>query len=98
MDIILTLEQVTDVTNILAQYAPDGWTSLKMHLVTDETHTELKTWAETESNPEHGFHLDSKDRSDLDKLIDCAWKASKCAWNTLDFSVTADGDFELNAR
>ena len=75
MNTVLTTDQVSAITNILMQYAPDGWTSLRMHLVTDETHTELTTWAVTES-----------------------WEASSRAWNTLDFSVTADGDFELNAQ
>ena len=62
MNTILTTDQVSAITNILTQYAPDGWTSLKMHLVTDEMHTELTTWAETGSNPKHGFRLDSEDR------------------------------------
>ena len=98
MNTVLTTDQVSTITNILTQYAPDGWTALKMHLVTDETRTELTTWAETESNQKHGFRLDSEDRPVLDELIDSAWEASDRAWNTLDFSVTADGDFELNAQ
>lgn len=98
MNTVLTTDQVSNITNILTQYAPDGWTSLKMHLVTDETHTELTTWAETKSNPKHGFRLDPEDRPVLDELIDAAWESSGRAWNTLDFAVTADGDFELNAQ
>lgn len=98
MNTVLTTDQVSAITNILTQYAPDGWTSLRMHLVTDETHTELTTWAETESDPKYGFSLDSEDRPVLDELIDNAWETSGRTWNTLDFAVTADGDFELNAQ
>jgi len=97
MNNILTADQVSEITNILTQYAPEGWTSVKMHLVTDETCTELTTWAETESNPKHGFRLDADDRPVFDELIDRAWNASGRTWGTLDFSVTADGDYELNA-
>ena len=98
MNNILTDDQVATIVNILTQYAPDGWTSLKMHLITDEVHTEVTTWAETDSNPKHGFRLDSEDRPVLDELIDKAWEEGGRSWSTLDFSVTADGDFELDAN
>lgn len=95
---VLTNEQTTQLVNILAQYAPDGWKTLNMHLVTDESHTEVTTWATTDENPKYGFHLDDEDRSALDEMIDNAWEGSGRAWNQLGFSVTADGDFEINAN
>ena len=98
MNTVFTTDQVSAFTNIQMQYAPDGWTSLKMHLVTDEMHTELTTWAETESNPNHGFRLVAEDRPVLDELIDDVWESSGRAWNALHFAVTADGDFEINAQ
>ena len=97
MKVALTADQVSKIVEILTQYAPEGWTALKMHLVTDEAHTEVSTWAETNANPEHGFVLDDGDRATLDELIDAAWKSSSCSWNSLDFSVTADGEYELSA-
>lgn len=98
MSNIFNEEQVEMVVDILTQYAPEGWMSLNMHLATDESHTEVTAWAETESNPKHGFHLDAEDRSVLDELIDKVWENSGREWNTLDFSVTADGNFELEVQ
>lgn len=95
---VLTNEQTTQLVNILAQYAPEGWKTLNMHLVTDESHTEVTTSATTEDNPKYGFHLDNEDRSSLDEMIDNAWESSGRAWNQIDFSVTADGDFEIIAN
>ncbi len=92
---ILTNEQVSGICNILTQYAPDGWTELKMHLVTDENHTEVTTWAVTGQNPEHGFRLDADDRAVLDNMIDAAWESSGRSWSSMDFSVTANGGFTL---
>ena len=95
MNTILTNEQISAICDILTQYAPDGWTELKMHLVTDEKHTEVTTWAVTGQNPEHGFRLDADDRAVLDELIDSVWKSSGRSWNEMDFSITANGEFTL---
>jgi hypothetical protein len=95
---VLTNEQVTHLVSILTQYAPDGWKTLNMHLLTDESHTEVTTWATTDENPKHGFHLDNDDRSSLDEMVDIAWGSSGRAWNQIDFSVTADGEFVINAN
>lgn len=98
MNDILNNEQVTSIANLLAQYAPDGWAVLKMHLVTDESHTEVTTWAVTDENPKHGFRLDTGDRATLDELIDGVWEKGGRSWNVLDFSVSSEGDFEIEAK
>lgn len=98
MNNILTNDQVSTIVDILTQYAPEGWTDLKMHLETDESHTEVTTWAVTESDPKYGFHLDSEDRPVLDELIDGVWEAGGRAWNQMDFSVSSDGDFSIEAK
>lgn len=95
---VLANEQATQLVNILAQYAPDGWKALNMHLVTDESHTEVTTWAITDENPKYGFHLDDEDRSALDEMIDNAWESSGRAWNQIDFIVHANGDFKISAN
>lgn len=95
---VLTNEQTAQLVNILTQYAPEGWKTLNMHLVTDESHTEVTTWATTDANPKHGFHLDDEDRSALDEMIGNVWEGSGHAWNQIDFVVTADGDFEIQAN
>lgn len=98
MEIVLAANQVSKIAEILAQYAPEGWTALKMHLVTDETHTEVSTWAEAKTTPKHGFVLDDGDRATLDELVDAAWESSSRSWNSLDLSVTADGEYEIDAQ
>ena len=98
MNKVLTDDQVSTIANILTQYAPDGWTEIKMHLVTDESHTEITTWAVTESNPKHGFRLDAEDRPVMDDLIDEVWESGGRAWGTMNFSVTADGDYEVDVK
>ena len=98
MNSILTDDQASTLVDILAQYAPDGWVSLKMHLLTDATHTVVTTWAVTEANPQHGFHLDAGDRAALDELIDVAWEHGGRTWNQMDFTVTSDGEFEIETK
>lgn len=98
MNNILTNDQVSTIVDILTQYAPEGWTELKMHLVTDEAHTEVTTWAVTDSDPKYGFHLDSEDRPVLDELIDGVWETGGRAWSQMDFSVSSDGDFSIEAK
>jgi len=95
---ILADDQASALVDILTQYAPEGWTSLKMHLVTDESHTEVTTWAVTDENPKHGFHLDAGDRSALDELIDSVWEYGGRAWSQMDFSVSSDGDFDVETK
>ena len=84
MNNILTNDQVSQLVEILVQYAPDGWTDLKMHLVTDESHTEVMTWAVIGATSNHGFHLDAGDRATLDKLIDSVWESSGRVWHQMD--------------
>ena len=98
MNNMLEQDQISKIVEILAQYAPDGWTELKMHLVTDETHTEVTTYAVTSSNPTYGFRLDSEDREVLDGLVDAAWNSGGRSWSSLDFSVSANGEFAVDVK
>ena len=92
----LSDEQVQQIVDILLLYAPDNWLLLTMVYKTDETMTNIKTWAKTTQNNEHGFVLDDSDANTIEGIFEGLWIDNQKKWNSSVFSIDNNGNYNIS--